>query len=309
MSYEEVLNKNVLIVVESPFQLLCAYEAIHSLKLNYKLIVRLSGHINNDQQLKQMADNLSFSNVIFIKIKTKKDVLSLLNMTIFYIQLYFRQFDYYYFGDYLSGFLKLSSKFINRKKIFLLDDGVATLKIQQQFLQNNSPLNLYTVFDIKAMHMQKILKHRFLHLTNHFKNSNIINKNIYIGENLVELSILDAKKYLDIVREVAKESKELFYFPHRLSSPDILNEIKKIKNISIVYPDVCIEYYVLKEGILPSKVYSILSTALFTLNILFPKSNIIAYKPIFNVTKRSEDIEHLFNIMKLDTSISVIEYK
>jgi len=309
LSYEEVLNKNVLIVVESPFQLLCAYEAIHSLKLNYKLIVRLSGHINNDQQLKQMADNLSFSNVIFIKIKTKKDVLSLLNMTIFYIQLYFRQFDYYYFGDYLSGFLKLSSKFINRKKIFLLDDGVATLKIQQQFLQNNSPLNLYTVFDIKAMHMQKILKHRFLHLTNHFKNSNIINKNIYIGENLVELSILDAKKYLDIVREVAKESKELFYFPHRLSSPDILNEIKKIKNISIVYPDVCIEYYVLKEGILPSKVYSILSTALFTLNILFPKSNIIAYKPIFNVTKRSEDIEHLFNIMKLDTSISVIEYK
>jgi hypothetical protein len=63
-----------LLFVESPFQLLNAYEAIYNfdVKNNYKLVIRLSGVKENDKQLKFLIDYLDLKNVEFVLIKSEK---------------------------------------------------------------------------------------------------------------------------------------------------------------------------------------------------------------------------------------------
>lgn len=290
------MKSNSLIIVESPFQLLCAYEIICALNLKYDLVIRLSGHIQNDKQLKKMVKLLKFKREKYIYLSPNKNIFSLYKMVFFSTKYSIKNYEYYILGDYLSGFLKLFSKFINKKKVLLLDDGVATLKIQESFIKNNKFLNLFTIFNIVPIENQNIIKHKFENLRKKYLNTNIrTNNSIYIGENLVELEILDLEKYIEIVKTVAeKEEETLYYFPHRLSSGLVIERVKNIKNIEIVYPKVSLEYYLLLKGINPKNIYSILSTALISLQIIYPNSTITAFKPKFNLTNRSNDIENLF---------------
>jgi hypothetical protein len=130
-----------LFFIESPLQLLNAYEAINSFNITkYKIVVRLSGEKLNDIQIKNIINHLhlDIKNVTYISINTKNrtifDYIKIMMSTVRYL---FTNVDNVFIGNYDSRFLNLIMKQFNRKKIILLDDGSKTISIQNKFVEKN----------------------------------------------------------------------------------------------------------------------------------------------------------------------------
>lgn len=291
-------NKKALVLVESPFQLLCAYEAVNFFNLDYDLYVRVSRFELNNAQVKNIVEDLGMTNVCYLDFSVKKDFFTKFKMLSFIIWARFKNYDYYILGDYLSNFMKQFAKINPNKKIILLDDGVATHKIQRELKADSLFLTLFTMFDVVQINNQKKYVNRFEYLKKLYAKPKYTT-DIFIGAQLVDLDILPLEVYIDVIKLAIKNSKneKIIYFPHRRTSKEVMDEITSINNIEVIFPDTAIEHYLLKNAIAPKKIYSILSTALFSLSIIFEKANIIAYKPKFNKNEREEEIQKLYEIM------------
>jgi hypothetical protein len=304
----DLKSKNALIIVESPLQLLCAHEAISYFKVNSRFYIRLSNNEVNNLQMKSIVKDLNIDNVEYLELAPKKDFKTLLKMFKYLIILKLKKYDYYILGDYLSGFIKQFIKISSQKKIILLDDGVASFKIQRELKKKSLPLTLYTMFNIEKFDNQQIYINKFVTLKNKYNNKNQ-SDDIFIGGKLVDLDIVSMNTYIKVIKHALTNSNgnKILYFPHRGTSKEVINEIVSIENIEVIYPDTTVELYLLKKGINPKNIYSILSTALFTLSTIYDNVNVIAYKPIFNKNDREDDIEKLYLIMEdIKNSIQIV---
>lgn len=302
-------SKKALIIVESPLQLLCAYECITYFNLNYTLYIRLTNNELNNQQLKNITKELNLQNSNFFLLDAKRNFLNLVKIIKLLVIYKKNNYDMYVLGDYLSTFLKVFSKTIDSKKIVLLDDGVATFKIQMILKKYNLPLSLFTIFDIEAIEHQQIFTNHFSAIQNKYKSEENKKVDIFIGGKLVDLKIVTLDVYLAILNKIVENSEtgKLFYFPHRGTSQFVLDEIISIDGIELIYPDVSVEFYLLREKIYPKNIYSVLSTALFSLSIIFKHAKVIAYKPIFLKNTREDNIEKLYEDMNQHKIIKVEE--
>ena len=293
------LDKKTLIIIESPLQLLCAYEAISFFKIDYKLYIRLSDSKSTNLQMLNITRELNFENVNYINIPTTRNFLSILKIIKYLIIFKFSNFDYYIIGNYLSGFFNQFIKIISKEKIILLDDGVATFKIQRELISKSLPLTLFTMFEIDELKGQEIYNNTFITLKTLYLESKQY-KDIFIGGKLVELGFLSTDSYVRVIKRAIKNSKEngILYFPHREASKELLNKIEKLDNLEIVHSKSTIEFYLLKNGIKPNYIYSLLSSALFSLSIIFKEVKVIAYKPKFNRNHREGDIEKVYGLIK-----------
>lgn len=302
-------KQRTCIVVESPLQLLCAYEAIEFFKLNYILYVRFSDNQLNNSQMKVIIDELNLKNVKYFTLGSKKNLFNILKLISLISKIKIYRYDSYILGDYLSGFLRLLMKFINQKKVILLDDGVATFKIQKELETKNLPIDLFTMFDIKSIPNQKIFNNNFKALQNRYTLSNTNEVDIFIGGKLVDLEIVTLDTYLAVLHNVIKKSDtgKLLYFPHRGTSQIVLDEISSIEGVELIYPDVTVEFYLLKKNIYPKNIYSILSTALFSLSKIFDTSTVVAFKPNFLKNDRENHIDNIYDRIKNHKHIKIIE--
>lgn len=302
-------NKKALIIVETPLQLLCAYEAIYFFNLKYELYIRLIDNETSNKQLKYIVSKLNFKNVNYIELSGNKTLINKLKIITQIVFLKSKRTDIYVIGDYLSGFLNLFIKTVNRKKVILLDDGVATFKIQKILRNKKKLISLFTMFDIKSIENQYIYKNDFKCIKLKYNTIKKIDYNIFIGGKLVDLNLVDIKTYLAIITDAAsKNSNKLIYIPHRGTSKDVLNNISKIKNLTIKPIDTSIEFYLLEKGISPTHVYSVVSTALFTLSMIFKDSFVISYKPKFLENNRQEHIEDVYNKIEKQKKITINKF-
>jgi len=301
--------KNALVIVESPLQLLCAFEAVNYFNVYSDFYIRLSDNEVNNLQMKNIVQDLNINNVKYLLLSSKKDFRTVLNIFKHLIMLKLKKFDYYILGDYLSGFIKQFIKISSKEKVILLDDGVATFKIQRELHKKLLPITLYTMFNIEKFENQQIYINKFDTLKNKYS---MISKSddIFIGGKLVDLNILSMNSYIEVIKLAVTNSNgnKILYFPHRGTSEEVINEIATVENIEILYPDTTIELYLLKKGIKPRNIYSILSTALFSLSILYNDINVIAYKPTFNKNEREKDIDKLYIQLKNSKKIEVVDY-
>ncbi len=301
VSIKNISRKKAFVFIESPFQLLCAYEAVNFFDVDYDLYVRLNRYELNNHQVKNIIEELGMNNVYYIDLPVKKDIFTKLKMLKFLIKNKLQNYDYYILGDYLSNLMKQFVKINSNDKIILLDDGVATYKIQRELKEIPLPLTLFSMFKIENFNNQKIYVNKFENLKKLYPTVDR-SHDIFIGAQLVDLDILSLSVYIDIVKLAINNSKEnkVIYFPHRRTSKEVLKELSAIENLEIAFPDTAIEFYLLKAGIKPKNIYSILSTALFSLSIIFEEANVIAYKPEFNKNEREEDIEKLYEMIAHD---------
>ena len=135
--------------VESPLQLLNAYEAIHAFHLkHYKIIIRLSDNTENDKQIKFLVQYLDLKHIKFLTIKAeKKGVNDYIKLFICKYIFHFRKIDKVFIGNFDSGFFRLILQQIPKEKVILLDDGSKTLAIQNQFT-NNTFYHFFTLYNI-----------------------------------------------------------------------------------------------------------------------------------------------------------------
>ena len=293
------MYKKSLLFVESPLQLLNAYEAICYFKLHdYRVIVRLSGQEQNDKQIKNLIKILNINNVNYITIRVKnRKLIDYYHLFINSFKYYFKNVDKVFIGNYDSGFFKLLLKQFKKSKIILLDDGTKTLTIQKQFSENNF-YNMFTMYDIKPVGKQTIYKNNYDHIFNMLQKHEIKKREyiLFLGMKLSELNIIDEKDYIYFLNKIANfySNKSIIYIPHRGESINKLKIIEKyISNISIKYLNYPVELYGLYEQEIPASVVSFYSTALLTMKNIY-KVEVNSFKFNYNDSIYKDTIDEVY---------------
>ena len=263
-----------LLFVESPLQLLNAYEAIYQFNLvNYEVIIRLSNEEINDKQIRYLVDFLNIENVEFVTINSRqKTLVDYMNLLIYkYKYKFSKKIEKIFIGNFDSRFFKLVMQQFKRNQIILLDDGSKTLDIQKQFSENYF-YNLFTIYDITSIENQLIIKNEYTKLRTKLKKLNICkDKILFLGAKLSEIGIIDEHKYIKLLQKISDKHKEkkIIYVIHRGESKNKLQKIGDIKNITIKSYDFPIELLGLFEKSIPYKVVSFYSTAILTMKYLY----------------------------------------
>ena len=258
-----------IVIVETPLQLMCGYEA----DSDALFVLRLTGRGNNDEQVLNVASLLSV-NYIKISISVETPILDFIKNLKVVIKLSATKFKCIYFGSYFSRINKLFSYFLRYKSSVYLDDGVATLILKGRV---GKKINIFTFLDVSESDNLKVTKHKFIKVKEAFAVKNILGE-YFIGQPFVDKDMMGFDEYLSYVERAAEKcGSQLFYVPHRVESEEFVAAISKVKGVEVLRVDVCIELYFLVKSIMPKRIYSCSSTALITLSILSPKTAGFAY--------------------------------
>jgi len=295
-----------LFLVEAPFQLLSAYEAIGTYNIRkYKIIVRLSNIQNNDLQLKKLVDIL-FKNdkqvkYIYLSARDKSFIWYLRALYyVIYFSVYQNKFTNIFLGNLESGFLSKIIKFTKHNKVILLDDGIKSIIFQNKFSENKF-YNLYTMIDdLKYIPNQKIVVNKFNRLNKLLKSIHYTNDIMLIGSGLSEVGIIEESYYVELIKEISEKYKEesIKYIPHREENKDKLSKIAQIKNIEVIKLEYPLEFYPLYSSSLPRTIVSFYSAALVSLGKLYPESKMIAYKFDFTHYEEKENLEEAYTYLE-----------
>ena len=303
------MNKSYLFV-ESPLQLLNAYEAIAKFNLqNYEIIVRLSNHKENDKQIKFLIDYLKLKNINNIIINgDKKTLADYMKILYYQIKYKFISIDKIFIGNYESGFFKQIMKQFNRDKIILLDDGAKTLFIQKQF-SNNNFYNLFTMYDLNPINNNQIIyKNSFEELNKKLIKMNFNREEIFfLGMKLNEIGIVSEETYVKFIEKISKKYKKqkIIYIVHRGESENKLKKIQSIGNIEIRSYSFPIELVGFFEKNIPKKVISFYSTALLTMKYIY-NIEVESYIFDYNNSKYKIVIDEVYNYYKQLISVKEI---
>lgn len=258
-----------LYIVESPLQLLCAYEAIKHNNLPYRLLIRLTRRGGNDQHLLRCLDILDLEYDLFT-LRPKFLYLDIFFNIFLFLNLFFTSYNTIYLGSFYSQFLRKIKIFLRSKDFIYLDDGAATLRAQSEILNSKSEkVNWFTFFDLKKISGQIVTKHSFNNIRRKVSKKNMYGK-FFIGQPIDAMVGVSKEQYRNAVSEIANKCSEknmLTYIPHRVE--DVEN-LRNIKNIKIVHLDMPIElFFLLESENIPEEVFAFYSSALITIKCLF----------------------------------------
>ncbi|WHS61998.1 polysialyltransferase family glycosyltransferase [Pseudomonas sp. G2-4] len=275
------MKNKVLILVETPFQLLCAYEYLRKHQACISLYIRNSGVGSNDQQMSAMVRdlNLKVKKEFLVRPGNKLDYfLSVLG----FLFSNFHCYDKVVLGSFFSGFQKLLSSIVLKKEIILLDDGVATLLADKIINERGGKYSVFSIFDLDEKNYLNCEVNRFDSIAGEYDCKGSEEYAVFfIGQKLVDIGAMDVAAYIRVLESAVKDSPEsvVHYIPHRTESLECLEVVKEVKGLQLLHADVAVEYFMLRNKWRPRKIYSVNSTALFTLASLFPDARAVAIIP------------------------------
>lgn len=292
---------NSLFFIESPLQLLNAYEAesYFTCKKSF-YIVRLSNNKQNDEQIEKLIEYLSIREKCFIiKINSKnKNIIDLIKILI--LKIYFFRikniFERFFIGNFESGLFSLLTKKLKKEQIILLDDGSKSIVTQKNFTDDFN-FDFFSFYDLIPFKNQNIYKNNFEKLRNKISLKTSTNEILILGSKLSEISIIDEDYYIELIKKISTyfQDKELIYIPHREENKNKLERIKKeIPNIKINYIEYPVEFYGINENKKIKTVISFYSTALYTMSKIYD-SEAIAVKFNFEKSEHKINIEEVYN--------------
>ena len=151
--------------IESPLQLLNAYEAAHFFGCNSpQIYIRQSGDDLNDFQISNLVNILGLTeHVKFIQIKAKnKSIFDYLKIVFFkyYFKIKIKSYTQIFIGNHESGFLSQIIQSVDKRKLLLLDDGAKTIVIQSKF-DDSFNIDFFSFYDLEAYNEQTIYTNSF----------------------------------------------------------------------------------------------------------------------------------------------------
>lgn len=289
-----------LYLIETPFQLLNAIEAIYAFPTEHNdLYIRYSDSGKNDSQLKDLLKKIDLPknvsvNSFFVNAE-KRTPVDALKMAFYYLKLKLevKHYENVFIGNYDSRFIKLVVPF--SRKIIILDDGLKTISTQNNFTPNNY-FDWFTIFDLKPITTQKIYRNKLKNLQSLIKQQKPKRKSVlFIGSKLSEEKIISEDYNLEIVSKIAKEYGDtpIKYVSHRAESKEKLARIEKIKNLEVVQLDYPLELLPIYGDFEPSLIISFFSTALITLSKIY-KVKTIGYKFDYSSSKHKNNIQRSY---------------
>jgi len=146
-------------------------------------------------------------------------------------------------------------------------------------------MSFFTIFKLPQYNNENIVKNKYSFLKNYYlintksDTSNIV---YFLGQPLYNVLDLSYADYLNLLKNIflqyQNSGKKIIYIPHRGESLKSRKEIKTLfKNIEMLELNIPFELYLLENTINISYLASFVSSALFTVKVLYPKVNIDAY--------------------------------
>jgi hypothetical protein len=268
----------------------------------------------NINQMFQLSELFPFDKLITYQNKSAKFHISFIP---FLKLLKKTRFNYLFFGFNTILYRRMVAN-INYKNLYYLDDGVhtitthedtynaektetkkeyipfpKTLNLQKMKLVygrhslkvdtylNN--LNFFTVYNLDQYKNEQIVKHDFSYICSLLIKNTKINNIVYVlGQPLVEIVGVEQHVYNTYLKNIFEyySSYKILFTPHRL---EIVHEEIKIyiseqENIELFVPTEPIEFYFLNNSIYPLEVASFITSALFNIRKLFPKTKTRAFE-------------------------------
>jgi hypothetical protein len=304
--------------VESPLQLLAAYEAINYYNLDSGLIViRLSSELRNDNQLSFLQSYLKFKGfrAIYVSVRPKNKKFSDFVKIAFYsVALPFLCLCYnnIVIGSFKSGFVSLALwPFHIKGKFIIVDDGTSTLEVKE--LTRFHDARFFTQFYQElANFVSKVDVNDFFSIRRRLLIDKSIPKDvIFIGSGIAEIGIVSESVYLGMVEKICKvysgEGYNIRYIPHRVEPDEKLKKVSELANVEIFRINYPIELVGIIDNFYPVKVVSFYSTALVTMKSIYSCES-IAYYFNYKDSKYSAEIDNVYDFMRkylvVDSSLS-----
>lgn len=292
---------NSLFLIESPLQLLNAYEAgSYFNSKNFLYIIRLSNDKVNDEQIIKLIDYFLIKDKSFItKINSKKkNFMDLAKIFILKFYIYFieKKYKKVFVGNIESGLFSLLIKDIKKKKIVLLDDGAKSIVTQKKF-SDNFNFDFFSFYDLSPFKNQNIYKNNFEELRKKISFKTSKNEVLILGSKLSEISIIDEDYYIELIKKISTyfQDKELIYIPHREENRNKIKRIKKeIQNIKIKNIDYPVEFYGINENKKIKTVVSFYSTALYTMSKIY-NCEAVAFKFNYEKSEHKKNIDEVYD--------------
>ena len=297
-----MMIKKTLFYIESPFQLIQAYEIIKKKHLrHYKILIRRNRFKKNNEQLKNIKEIFQLKEAIFLR---STDIFKFSLFFIFLVEAF--KANKVFFGDSNSYVYKFTKKIISHKSV-LLDDGSSSLIDKNK---NHKRFSIFENIENKQSNSFENLK-KFIISKNKIKNSH----SVIVGQNIVELGIASKEKYIRFLNQALKNANyKRIYIPHRYELDSNLNIYKKELDLKIVQLELPIELIEYELDIELKEVYSLYSTALFSLKNIYDQASLYSYnlrkENLLNYNVRGNtvsDIEKIYKLIEADTKIKLIE--
>lgn len=299
MNQEEDVN---LFLVTSPFQLICAMEAIREYKLERNILaITKQVHSKGQQQIKALLNEDEWDKILELPIKNKT----------FKIPAFIRkirketknkEINNILHGEYAAWRTKTIIKNIKYKHEIMFDDGTATINDYNQYLKNKKSTDNRKGFKDLLLIMQGISPPRKMSFRENFDLFSIyqfdnfpyakkLNKLSYIKSKLnsTDCYSIDAPagflgqgevsfdgnsgmtlaSYFKLLKKYHQYTKkEIIYFPHRSESKAVRSEVEKLPFITFHDSEWPIEIEISKKKIKLSSIAGVSSTALYTLSLI-----------------------------------------
>lgn len=269
-------HDKALILVESSFQLLCAYETISRYSLDYVLALRMTGVGRNDEQLKRTAAALGVRYVEVVA-RVQKIGFDMLSAWPILLPLLTRRYKHLFLGSYFSRFIRILRRGVRAERIWIIDDGLATLLAQAEMVKSGVTYDLVTCLELPELPNQTILHHKLESILA-LNSVNYTDRSLFIGQPFVEMSMMRKEDYDDILAASREASKSrLTYVPHRAENAERVAVLQRSFDVDIQYPITCIELDLVREGKIPRQVFSVMSTAAFTIARMFPETTVTIF--------------------------------
>lgn len=301
------MRNKALIVVESPLQLLAAFEAIQYYKIDSGvLVVRLSNEQRNDTQLTFLNSYLKLDQfkIFYVTINPEnKKVIDFLKLFIMAISLPILRLLYknIILGSFRSGFISLVYKWCSFNKDFIfVDDGTSTLEIKNK--KKLHQCRFFTQFYNELVDtMPNVVKNEFSSIKRNFKDLKLKQIDVlFIGSGIAEIGITNESNYLYMVKRICEEYTKnglnVMYIPHRVEKAEKLESISKFSNVKIINIDYPIELLGIIDNIIPNHVCSFYSTALITMNSIYA-CEATSYHFNYKESEYEEEIDHVYRFM------------
>ncbi len=298
-----------LFIVESPFQLLSATEALHRFKSHDSLlIVKKTPEKKNNDQVDELLKLGNWSKIIKVPSPFRVFVAEFFIVPIVsYLKISRKRINRIFIGEPRNYLMNVAINNLTHKESYFLDDGNLTFWIQNQLLDHKSVSRIifkkkgsirqlyyhlfilqtefselpdwFTCFDIESIDGQKIVKNSFEYLRSKINNNLGSDKVYFIGGNLSELGILSQKNELSQLKQVVsyyqKRKISLVYCVHRRESEDKIQLIQKLsRDLEIRRSSYPLEMEIVIKGIGIRNIGSFYSTALLTLKKIFSPDNV-----------------------------------
>jgi hypothetical protein len=262
----------VTALIESPFQLiqLAEYIAINNV-YDYRVVLRLNNNEVNNTQLLNTLEVLGVD-------KYKCDVSKSKFILIAYLLINYRLLGRLVIGDENSAIYRIIRLLIPLKFFLFLDDGTASLKSKNKG-------DRYTIFETVIG-----IKNKLTCITKLIESTNVgvsPKKLIILGGKLIEVGICSRDIYIGVIDAMVADIRKnhsmdivIAYIPHRGESEYktfLTEEYCKKFNIEVIQNELPVEFIAIEVKCSVVGVFGMFSTALFSMKLIYPFSEIKYY--------------------------------